>query len=241
MLIAATADIHAPRYFDLFLKSVDELATNPDLFLIAGDMVDRGKVEMWQKVYNVLFGKVHCPIVATFGNNEFGVEIQEKFREMTPDVLFLQDESTLVRVNGAKVGIVGSIGSIEWPTFWQRKRDPSIKEKFEKRVEKLRELLVDVKGKADFTILMTHYVPTFKVLHGEPVESWPGLGHRRMEKVLIEVKPNLAVCGHAHNGSKMAWVDTVPVFNVALPLNKKIVLIDTQRDLKPGLSKFFRV
>jgi hypothetical protein len=36
----------------------------------------------------------------------------------------------------------------------------------------------------------------------------------------------------------MAWVDSVPVFNVSLPVNKEIVVIDTEKDLKPGIAKF---
>ena len=46
------------------------------------------------------------------------------------------------------------------------------------------------------------------------------------------------ITGHSHKGRKQAWIDTIPVFNVAFPLNKEIVLIDTEKDLKPGLEKF---
>jgi hypothetical protein len=35
----------------------------------------------------------------------------------------------------------------------------------------------------------------------------------------------------------MIWFDTVAVFNVSLPLNRQIVIIDTEK-LKPGLAQF---
>jgi hypothetical protein len=35
----------------------------------------------------------------------------------------------------------------------------------------------------------------------------------------------------------MAWVDSVPVFNVAFPVNKEIVIINTA-DLRPGLTRY---
>ena len=87
-------------------------------------------------------------------------------------------------------------------------------------------------------ILLIHYVPTYKILEGENPISYPELGCNAYEKVLIEQKPDVVITGHSHRGKKQVWVDTVPVFNVALPLNEGIVVIDTE-ELKPGLEKFF--
>ncbi|HKZ45541.1 MAG TPA: metallophosphoesterase, partial [archaeon] len=64
------------------------------------------------------------------------------------------------------------------------------------------------------------------------------LGSQVYEKVFWERKPDLVVHGHSHRGTKRAWVDTVPVFNVAMPLNREIVIIDTEKDLKPGIARF---
>jgi len=46
------------------------------------------------------------------------------------------------------------------------------------------------------------------------------------------------VHGHAHNGIPLAFIDSIPVFNVSLPVNKKIVQIDLDNLPKPGLMKF---
>jgi len=237
MLIAATSDIHSPRYFDLFLNVVENFQIQPDLFLLCGDVIENGRVNQWERVYNVLFGKISCPIIATFGNNEFGKETQQKIRKRIPDVHFLQDETLTLNVKGQKVGIVGTIGSIERPTYWQLKNFPNIREEFEGRIKVVKALLANLK--VDFKILMIHYAPTFKILEGEEPFRWPGMGHRGYEKVLLETKPDLVVCGHAHKGSKKVWLDTIPIINVALPLHKQIVVIDTEKNLKPGITKFF--
>ena len=77
MLFATTADIHSPVYYDLFVKSINNLQKQPDLFLIAGDLIDRnstrdtGPFKELRRVSNVMFGKISCPIFACFGNNEF--------------------------------------------------------------------------------------------------------------------------------------------------------------------------
>jgi len=236
MKIAATADIHAPYFFEQFVRGIEEMTIKPDIFLLAGDIVHNGRVEELPKVYNALFGKVACPIIATFGNNEFGEKTQQEMRKITPEITFLQDESITLDIGSLRVGIVGSIGSIEWPTAWQKKNFPNVKEEFENRIEKIKNLLQELK--ADFKILMLHYAPTFKILEGENVNVYPALAHRGYEKVIVETRPDLVVCGHSHHGKKLVWIDTIPIFNVSLPLNGKIVVIDTERDIKPGLERF---
>jgi Icc-related predicted phosphoesterase len=236
MIISATGDIHSPRYFNLFVKSVEELRVKPDLFLLTGDIVRRGNVDEYQKVYNVFFGKITCPIVACFGNDEFGPENRVLIENKISDIKFVDDESLILDINDKSVGIVGSLGSLDRPTFWQRTNIPGIYETYRERVKTVEKLLSDLK--VDFKILLIHYVPTYKILEGEDPRIYAELGCRNYERILIDQKPDLVITGHSHKGSEQAWIDTVPVFNVALPLHKEIVVIDTEKDLKPGLEKF---
>jgi Icc-related predicted phosphoesterase len=241
MLIAATGDIHSPVNYDMFVKEINNIAVQPDLFLIAGDLIDRnatresGPFKELRKVSNAMFGKINCPIFACFGNNEF-LQHWDQIREENPEIKFLQDESVLVEVNGQKVGIVGSKGSLDRPTWWQRNNIPGIAESYTKRIDKVAHLLA--KLKADYKILLIHYPPTYKILGTENPRSHPELACGRMEKVLIEQDVDLVITGHAHRGRKEAWVDGVPVLNVGLTLNEGIVEIDPE-ELKPGLEKFF--
>lgn len=243
MIIAATADVHSPRRFSVFLKAIDDLEVmeyRPHLFLIAGDMVHRGEMDEYEKVYNAMFGKITCPIVACFGNNEY-TEKREELKQRFRSIRFLDDQSINigVRVAGAMrelvVGIVGTTGSLETPTPWQRANVPNIERIYRDRISLVERHLNHMR--ADFKILLMHYVPTYKTLEGENPRFYSSMGWNVYENVIIRQKPNLVVHGHSHRGTKRAWVDSVPVFNVSLPLNGKIVIIDTDK-LKPGLEKF---
>jgi Icc-related predicted phosphoesterase len=236
MLIAATSDIHSPMYYENFVRALDFLQAKPDLFLLAGDIVDRGNIEEYRKILNAFFGKISCPIVACFGNSEFGKETTDKIKERYKEIIFLEDEAIEISIGDKKVGIVGSKGSLDRPTYWQSKNLPGIEEEYARRVEKVKRLILELKS--DLKILLIHYAPTYKILEGENINAYPELGSEDMEKALLEAKPNLVICGHAHKGRKQAWIDNIPVFNVGLLLNGKIVLIDTEKDLKHGLERF---
>ncbi len=236
MIIAAIGDIHSPRLFEFFVKAMEDFNAKPDLFFLAGDVINRGNVDEYQKVYNVFFGKVSCPIIACFGNDEFGPETRIVIENKVPDIKFLDDETLTVEVQGKSVGIVGSVGSLDRPTYWQRNNVPDIMDVYKKRVETVEKLLSELK--TNFKILLIHYPPTYRILEGEETRIYPEIGSKEYERVLIEQKPNLVITGHSHKGKKQAWIDTVPIVNVAFPLNKQIVIIDTEKDLKPGLEKF---
>ncbi|MCD6226711.1 MAG: metallophosphoesterase [Candidatus Aenigmarchaeota archaeon] len=235
MLISAISDIHSPLYFDLFVKAMNKYNENPDLFILAGDIIDAGKTEEFQKVYNVLFGKINCPIIAVYGNNEYQ-QIRMILENKFSDITFLDDESIVLDIKGKKVGIVGSQGSLDRPTFWQRNNIPNIYDIYKQRIQKVSELLENLE--CDFKILVIHYVPTYKILKGENEKYYPQLGSKAYESVIRKTHPDLVICGHSHNGIKETWVNTTPVFNAAIPVNKEIVNIDTEK-LKPGLEKFF--
>jgi len=238
MIIAATSDIHSPRYFDLLVKSIENLHIKPDIFFLGGDIIYRGNVNEYQKVYNVFFGKITCPIIACFGNEEFGPEIRVLIENQVPDIKFLDDESLTLDIDNKSVGIVGSIGSLDRPTFWQRNNIPGIYDTYKKRIETVENLLSFLK--TDIKILLIHYAPTYKILEGENPRIYAELGCNNYERVLREQKPDIVITAHSHQGKKEAWIDTVPIFNVAIPLHKEIVVIDTEKDLKPGLEKFIK-
>jgi Icc-related predicted phosphoesterase len=234
MLIAATGDVHSPRFFDEYVKAVDSMIDKPDLFLITGDMVHRGEIDEYEKVYNTLFGKVNCPIVACFGNNEFS-ELREGIRQGFLHIRFLDDQSAILNVGGRSVGIFGTTGSLESPTPWQRRNIPNIESLYKQRMDLADRSLARMR--TDFKILLMHYAPTYKTLDGENPRFFSTMGWNVYENVLIHQKPTLVLHSHSHHGKKQAWVDTVPVFNVSLPIWHQIVMIDTEK-LKPGLTKF---
>ena len=234
MIIAATSDVHTPRYYNEFVIALEQMTIKPDLMLLAGDMVHRGEMVEYEKVYNALFGKASCPIIACFGNNEYQQlrdEVKQKFQE----IRFLDDQSIMVDTGLMEIGIFGTTGSLETPTPWQKANIPDIEKIYQQRIELADKHLQRMKGM--FTILLTHYSPTYRTLEGENPRFFSSMGNQIFENVINTRKPNLIIHGHSHRGTKQAWIGTVPVFNVAFPLNREIVVIDTDK-LKPGIAKF---
>jgi len=235
MIIAATGDVHSPQYYEHFLRALDRLQTKPELFLITGDLTNRGDLNEYGKVYNAFFGKINCPIVSAFGNNEFQ-ELRPGMKSKYPDIKFLDDEATVLNIGGVEVGIIGTTGSLDTPTPWQRANVPNIEQVYQNRL-----LLVDKflqRMRMPMRIVLMHYAPTYKTLENENPRFYGSLGCHAFENVINQRKPSMVLHGHSHHGTRVAWVDTVPVFNVSLPVNRDIVIIDTEKDLKPGIAKF---
>lgn len=238
MLIAATSDIHSPKFYEDFVRAIDRMQTKPDLFLLAGDMIERGSPpEEYERVYNALFGKITCPIIACFGNNEFIPDIRSQLRQKMKDIRFLDDESLTIKFDITSAGIVGTIGGLDTPTNWQRNNIPDIEKVYERRMNAVERHLHNMLTR--LKIVVMHYAPTYKTLVGENPSFYGGLGSRMYEGMLMREKPSLVIHGHSHKGSKSAYIDTIPVFNVAFPVNRDIVVIDTER-IKPGIAKFIR-
>ena len=235
MLIAAISDVHTPQYFDEFVRAVDRFTVRPDILLMAGDMISRGGIEDYDKICNVLFGKMTCPIIACFGNNEYQ-ESREEIKKKYTDIKFLDDEATVLQIGEKSVGIIGTTGSLDTPTPWQRKNIPNIEHVYQSRINLVDRFLQRLS--VDLKIVLMHYTPTFKILEGENPKFYTSQGSQRYESVLSERKPDLVICGHAHRGLKQTWLDTIPIFNVSIPVNQQIVTIDTEKDLKPGISRF---
>lgn len=235
MIIAATGDVHSPHYFEDFVRAIDRLTVRPDILLLAGDMISRGGLEEYDKVCNAFFGKMNCPIVACFGNNEYQ-ELREEIKRRHSDVKFLDDEATVLSIGGKSVGIIGTTGSLDTPTPWQQKNIPNVEKVYQNRIDLVDRLLQRLA--VDLKIILMHYAPTFKTLEGENPRFYTSQGSQKFEPIILKGKPDLVVHGHSHHGTKQAWLETIPVFNVAIPLNQQIVCIDTEKDLKPGISKF---
>ncbi|ARM74881.1 metallophosphoesterase family protein [Acidianus manzaensis] len=216
MLIAATSDIHSPRYLNEYFLALKYLPEKVDLILLAGDLADRGKFLHFDPVYNSLLNRAD-KIFAVFGNEDF-VEEREQYKKSFPKITWLEDSKDQYK----DIVIIGSEGVIRKPTPWQKLK--GITEDFyRERKKKLEELLCSEKGK--FVILLTHYAPTYKTVFGERKFAYPGLGDELIEE--SECKPSIAIHGHAHLSKRtFVTVENTKIYNVALPANKKFVVIN---------------
>ncbi|MFX0097788.1 MAG: metallophosphoesterase [Candidatus Hodarchaeota archaeon] len=237
--VAAVGDIHGPKFLDLFRNGLSTLkgsiSNNLTCLLFAGDIIFRGHIRDLQKIIETLDdSKVVCPIISCFGNEEYE-ETQDSIRETFGDrITFLRDESFILTLkDGKTLGIVGSKGSLDQPTWWQSRNIPNIREIYSQRIEKIENLLQDLE--TDFRILLMHYAPTFKTLGGERRAFCQQLGSQKIENVIIRNKPDAVIHAHAHNGKKFALLRGVPIYNVSLPLNQTISIIKLPR---PKISDY---
>jgi len=237
MIIAATADLEELGTDLESLWDIIKKMKEPDLLLFGGDMYEYKTPEVYSLFLDFIkMSKWKCPIIAVFGNSEFDEDKDEIKNICKKRITFLEEEIIKLKIKNKKVGIVGTEGSLDIPTWWQWRNMPDIKKTYKDRVEIIKNLLEDLK--TDIKILLMHYAPTYRTLKGEDSRLYGVLGSRKYEKVLIETKPDFVVHGHAHYGIPLAFVDSIPVFNVAFTVNRKIIEINPNKLPKSGLHKF---
>ena len=237
MRIAAVGDAHGRENLSALASDLDRLGP-VDLFLLAGDTTERNDVDAYGAVLRAIRDRVDAPIAAVFGNNEYAQDhptyvarYADAFR-----VRFLQDEAATWGAGGDSVRVVGSLGSLDRPTWWQRRNAPHLAEEYRRRIGVLDGLLAG----DDRRILLTHYPPTYVTMGGEKDEWRPELGCKALEPVLLRRKPSLVVHGHIHKGIPEAelrptasrlddFLDgaaSVRVHNVAYPVRHSITVFD---------------
>ena len=73
-------------------------------------------------------------------------------------------------------------------------------------------------------VAVLHYAPIEATVEGEPREIFPFLGSSGLEEPLNRYGVTVAFHGHAHRGTLEGRTSGgVPVYNVALPLLRKVV------------------
>jgi len=224
MKIQAVADVHSPRYLTEFKQSLNVLQS-PDLFLFGGDMVSRGKADEYNTLLDLIeshFGH-DFPIIGCFGNEEYNEVRKEIIALSGQRIQFLDENSTIIESKGLQIGIVGTQGSLDKATSWQRRNIPSIKGVFERRAKRAASLLKKLDNKVDKRILLMHYSPCLETCEGKDLRSFSWLGSRKFYQVILEHCPDLVIHGHVHNSvNHQAWIGTTLVHNVALPAVRNI-------------------
>lgn len=220
--ILASSDIHSPVYLPLFQRSLGEAERGACLFILAGDIVDKGVVAAAEPVFRAIKEKTNAKIVAVFGNEEY-FDREEEFKKRYPDIVWLSDEYTVVDLDKESLAIIGTRGALQRPTRWQQRHMPWLSEVYRKRPEMLRNLIREARREAEYVIVVSHYALSHHTIIGEDRRFWPEIYSPEMEKVILEEKPDIAIHGHAHKGRPFANVGGIRIYNVALPLNKRVV------------------
>ncbi len=231
--ILASSDIHSPLYLSLFRKSLDNINSDSCIFILAGDIVDKGVVAAAEPVFRSIRQKNNFRIISVFGNEEY-IDREGEFKRKYSDIVWLNDDYVIVELNEKSVAIIGTRGALGRLTKWQRRHMPWLEEVYNKRPEVIRDLISKAKKEADIVIVVSHYALTHFTIIGEPRHIWPEVYSPRMEKVILEEKPHIVVHGHAHSGRPFANIKGIRIYNVALPLNKRIIPIYIKGE-KPSL------
>jgi len=142
MRILAVADVHSPRFLDEFTACLDEQSA-PDLFLMAGDMINRGTAKEFPRILDVIEARIGCsfPIISCFGNEEYSEIRRDLISRLRDRITFLDEKAITLDVDGTTVGIVGTQGSLDKPTDWQRRSISNVKRVFERRADRAEALL----------------------------------------------------------------------------------------------------
>lgn len=223
--LAAVGDLHfgrdargqlGPRYRDL--------ADEAGALLLAGDLSRRGRPEEAEGLVEE-FERVSVPVVAVLGNHDHESGDADGFRRTLEDggITVLEGESTVVELDGLRVGIAGGIGfgggfpggtcadfgETENKAFVARGRTTAAS------IRQALEGLTDV----DVRVALMHYSPIRATLEGENPEIYPFLGSHFLEDAVDRGGAHLAIHGHAHHGSEHGRTASgVPVRNVAEPV-----------------------
>jgi len=229
--LLAVADIHSPRYLPLFAASINSLLNKQfDLIILAGDIVENGSPEMLKpviEIINRLMNRVgmKIPIISIFGNEEY-MGRESLFREVSNELIWLDDEYRVIEIKNKNLCIIGSRGVLKKPTPWQKKNIPDIYQIYQKRLDRIKNMIIEC-SKYDISILVTHYASSFITLYGENPVIYDYLGYPLIENLQMIPRPKIAIHGHAHNSKRLyAFVNGVQVYNVSLIANKNVSIIE---------------
>lgn len=219
MRLAAASDIHAPDNLYRFTTLLDN--TDPfDALLLAGDVVKKNNLDAYRTVLDTTPKDIE--IYAVFGNQEYEEQHDDYVHRYGDRVQFLHENTADL----GELQIVGTTGSLDRPTWWQRTNKPERWKTYAERVKTVDRLLDD----CNHAILLTHYAPTYRTLKGERQKAWPEMGRQEYEEIIQKHRNTLiaAIHGHAHRGTKRTEIAGIPIINAAVTLDrKKLPIIET--------------
>ena len=225
--VAAAGDLHVGVDSEGQLRaSLEALADEADVLLLAGDLTKRGELAEAAVLAEELRG-VAVPVVAVLGNHDYESDQQGPLTQRLADVgvSVLEGSATVLKVGGGRLGVAGGKGFAggfvgACATAFG---EPEMKA-FVNSATRAASALEAAAGSvdADACVLLLHYAPIRGTLHGEDPELYPMLGSYLFAEVADRRGVDLVVHGHAHGGTeKGATPSGIPVRNVAQPVLRR--------------------
>lgn len=223
--IAATADLHCTKsgkghFHPLFA----EASQSADVLLLCGDLTDYGLPEEAHVLAEEIRSYATVPVLAVLGNHDYE-------SGQTAELTRILTEAGVQMLDGecCEIGGVGFAGVCGFGGGFGRRMlnpwgEPLIKSFVQEAIDhgvKLERALGRIETAQ--RVVLLHYAPIRETVAGEDPEIFPFLGSTRLEGPLNRFNVQLAFHGHAHNGYPEAKTSAgVPVFNVSLPVLKRI-------------------
>ena len=225
--IAAVGDIHVgPDSVERTAEGLRRVHERADVLLLAGDLTRCGEAAEAELVAASL-RDVEVPVVAVLGNHDHHADSQAEVARILEDVgvRVLDGSSTVVEVDGTRLGIAGAKGfgggfaGASGSAFGEAAMKAYMAET-QREAAALHDALVDlVAARADHRIALLHYSPVPETLRGEHLEIYPFLGSYLLAEAVDTAGADLVLHGHAHAGSERGMTPGgVRVRNVAQPV-----------------------
>lgn len=220
--IAAAGDVHAAEPLgDRLRRAFEAIEADADIVLLAGDLTTHGLPEQ-AAVLAEACAPLRVPVVAVLGNHDHHSGRADEVRAALErgNVIVLEGDHVVLEIDDLDVGIVGTKGFVggfagaEIPDFGE----PALRQIYAettREVDALEHGLEAIAG-CHKRIVLLHYAPVSETLVGEPESIWAFLGSGRLAGPIGMHRPDLVLHGHAHQGSALGAIGTVPVHNVAV-------------------------
>lgn len=214
-MIAAVADVHCPRYLREF-KIALEGCEEPVIFLLAGDMIEAGRLYEYRHVANTMaerFGE-ELPIFACFGNDEQGCDVEAIQETVGERIVFLNGETRVVPLQDITVGILGV------PLLDAVGHKQNLEHILKTRIQTLAHQLMHIHQRCDRTILLMHYSPIATGISPDSFTWW-------IDDIFNHIAPDVIVHGHIHySKNPVVQIRDTKVVNVAFPATRGITCIE---------------
>jgi Icc-related predicted phosphoesterase len=205
--IAAAGDLHfGTDSVGTLRPHLADIADRADVLLLAGDLTRRGDPGEAAVLAEELTG-IPVPVVSVLGNHDHHSdrqnEVAAELRRV--GVTVLEGESTVIRVDGERLGVVGAKGfgggfaGASATDFGEREM-----KEFVRTTKRIARALEDgLMGlDADFRVVLLHYAPIKETLIGEPPEIYAFLGSYLLAEAVDRAGADLILHGHAHAGTE---------------------------------------
>ncbi|MGQ0712990.1 MAG: metallophosphoesterase family protein [Gemmatimonadaceae bacterium] len=225
--IAAVGDLHCGEEDrGAFRDQLARANGDADILILCGDLTRRGLPAEFRTVIGEM-ADVKIPIAAVLGNHDFEAgrsdEGEAILRDRGVHVLcgdpFQLNEQ--VGFVGTK-GYMGGFGRAALTAFGEAETKAFVGVTLDEvqRLEMgLRRLATPVR------VAVLHYAPILGTIMGEPEVIYPFLGCDRLAEPLDRYEATVVFHGHAHTGAfEGRTAGGIPVFNVSLPVLRKIGL-----------------